>query len=337
MSLVFQRNVPLKALNTFGFDSIAERFVRLESVDDIHALHASLDENPSPLLLIGGGSNLVLGRQVPGVVAQVAIAGIECEELDGDRVRVTLGAGEEWHSSIESLLRQGIYGLENMALIPGCVGAAPVQNIGAYGVEVKDRIEAVEVYDWQQRRCFWLKNADCEFAYRDSVFKRHYDRYLITRVRFLLSRVAECVVTYKPLRDAIETGLEVSPQAIFDAVCRIRREKLPDPVVLGNAGSFFKNPVVSMSQYETLKAKCPNIVAYAEGDGFKLAAGWMIDQRGWKGFRQEGVGVHEHQALVLVNYGEGDRRQIEALAGMISEDIQVHFGVQLEIEPRFYP
>ncbi|GGC03011.1 UDP-N-acetylenolpyruvoylglucosamine reductase [Marinobacterium zhoushanense] len=337
MSLLFFSDHPLRGLNTFGFEAYAQCFTRIESKDDVISLHQYLDEHRVPLLLIGGGSNLVLGPKVPGIVAQVLIAEMALEELAADRVRVTLGAGEAWHASIERLLDQGIYGLENLALIPGCVGAAPVQNIGAYGVEVKDRIEAVEVYDWQQRRFYWLDNAECRFAYRDSIFKHHADRYLITRVRFLLSRLPNCVLSYKPLREAIEPGREHNPRAIFNAVCRIRRAKLPDPDLLGNAGSFFKNPIVSAAQYEALKQKYPDMVAYPEGSAFKLAAGWLIDRRGWKGYRRDGVGVHEHQALVLVNHGDGCRQQIETLAQQIRNDVMEQFGVQLEVEPRFYP
>lgn len=337
MSLQFYSDYPLGRLNTFGFESCAQCFTRLETADDVISLHRYVDEHRLPLLLIGGGSNLILGPKVPGVVAQVAIAGMELEELADDAVRVTLGAGENWHRSIERLLEQGVYGLENLALIPGCAGAAPVQNIGAYGVEVKDRLEAVEVYDWQQRRFYWLDNAECRFAYRDSIFKHETDRYLITRVRFLLSRQPDCVLSYKPLRDAIEPGQEGNPRAIFDAVCRIRRAKLPDPALLGNAGSFFKNPIVTAAQYQALRQRYPDMVAYPEGEEFKLAAGWLIDRQGWKGYRQDGVGVHEHQALVLVNYGEGNRQQIELLAERIRSDVLEQYGVQLEVEPRFYP
>lgn len=342
MSLTFHHDYPLKDLNTFGIESYADCYVRLESRNDITELHHYLQAHGLPLLLIGGGSNLVLDERVPGIVARVALEREEVEELGGDpvgddRVRVTLGAGKNWHRSIEHLLAQGIFGLENLALIPGCVGAAPVQNIGAYGVEVRDRIEAVEVYDWRQKSFYWIDNVDCGFGYRDSLFKRDYDRYLITAVRFLLSRTARPVLTYKPLKEVVECGRENDPRAIFDAVCRIRRSKLPDPAKLGNAGSFFKNPIVSARHHADLKRKYPDLVAYLEGDRYKLAAGWLIDSLGWKGHRQGQVGVHEHQALVLVNYGGGNRRQIEALAGKISADVRHHFGVQLEVEPRYYP
>ncbi|WP_432695360.1 UDP-N-acetylmuramate dehydrogenase [Marinobacterium sp. YM272] len=338
MTLHFQSRFSLKALNTLGFDAVAERFVRVRSIDELLELRDEVKRSSSPLLILGGGSNLVLADAVPGIVAQLAIEGRAFEALDAESVRVTVGGGENWHELVRSSLGQGLYGLENLALIPGSVGAAPVQNIGAYGVEVKDLIEAVEVYDWAEDRVYWLDNRSCDFAYRDSRFKRESGRYLITRVRFLLSRQPHTVTSYAPLREVLSPQQREQPEAVFDAVCRIRSEKLPDPRELGNAGSFFKNPVVSAEDHRRLKSAYPSLVSFPEGEGrFKLAAGWLIDQLGWKGRRMQNVGVHAKQALVLVNYGGGDRGQLEKLANAIQRDVLDAYGVELEPEPRFYP
>ncbi len=336
MSLRWQSHYPLQALNSFGFAAEAERYTELRDLDDVAALRLWLQAHPQPMLLLGGGSNLVLADKVPGVVARVALPGLEIQE-QGDTTLVTLGAGEEWHASVARLMALGIYGLENLALIPGCVGAVPVQNVGAYGVEVKDRIDAVQVFEWDSARTLWLSNEQCRFGYRDSLFKRTPERYLITAVRFRLSRVAEPVLEYAALRAQFDDDEEVGPQQIFDAVCRIRRSKLPDPARLGNAGSFFKNPLVSEAQYQRLRHSWPDLVSYPDAAGRKLAAGWLIDRCGWKGRRWRQVGVHEQQALVLVNLGAGDRAQLEELAEQIRADVQQRFGVMLEIEPRFYP
>lgn len=338
MSLEYQQDYSLESLNSFGFPSRAEHYVEICSLDQVRALHRDLRRRPQSLLWLGGGSNLVLAPRVPGIVARVRLCGHELQPLAGDdQVRVTLGAGENWHASIEWLLSEGLFGLENLALIPGSVGAAPVQNIGAYGVEVGDRIEAVEVFDWRSGERRWLSRAECRFGYRDSCFKRHPGRYLITRVRLLLSRTPAPTVTYAPLRQQLTPEQAADPRAVFDAVCRIRRSKLPDPAQTGNAGSFFKNPVVSAAHYRTLLRRFPDLVAYPAGDQYKLAAGWLIDRLGWKGYRCSGVGVHERQALVLVNHGGGDQSRIEALARRIRLAVQETFGVELEVEPNFYP
>ncbi len=337
MSLEFHQRYSLRQMNTLGFEAVAERFVRIQTRDQLTELHEELKRSGDPLLLLGGGSNLVLSAWIPGVVAQLDISGCEVKSASDNGVRVTLGGGENWHLAVSRLLQEGIYGLENLALIPGSVGAAPVQNIGAYGVEVKDRIEAVEVYDWVEERVYWLDNRDCEFGYRDSRFKREAGRYLILRVRFLLSRTAHTQTSYAPLRDSLSADKQKDPRAVFEAVCDIRRQKLPDPEKIGNAGSFFKNPIVSVDVYERLKAAYPDMVAYPDPAGFKLAAGWLIDRCGWKGRRLGDVGVHDRQALVLVNLGSGDRAQLEQLAAAIQSDVLETYGVALEPEPRFYP
>ncbi|PSL15140.1 UDP-N-acetylmuramate dehydrogenase [Marinobacterium halophilum] len=336
--LQFKNHVPLSEHNTFGFDVEAEQLVTITEPGQLVELQEWLERNPQPLLVLGGGSNLVLSADIPGVVARMAIRRWDVA-FKGDEVSVWVGAGENWHETVERTLFEGFYGLENLALIPGTVGAAPVQNIGAYGVEIKDRLGRVEVFDRQNRVLKLLDNADCLFAYRDSLFKSgEPDRYIITAVEFRLSRVAGVQVGYAALDAAIEKDGPVTPRQVFDAVCRVRRQKLPSPEVLGNAGSFFKNPLVSVEQGLVLKAQEPDLVAYPDvGGGYKLAAGWLIDRCGLKGYRQGNVGTYPEQALVVVNWGRGNRTEVEQLADYIQQQVMARFGVWLEPEPRFYP
>lgn len=331
----WQQEVSLKTLNTFGFESVAQRFVELKSNDDVIAVAQEVEECPQPLLILGGGSNLILAPRIPGVVAKMAMTGREVDQVSDDEVLVTFGAGENWHQVVAWLLENGFFGAENLALIPGVVGSAPVQNIGAYGVEIKDLLESVEAYDREYGEFVRLDKAECEFDYRDSRFKRVPERYIITRVQLRLSRVPTLKLDYAGLRSAVsETP---TPQEVFDAVCRIRREKLPDPAVLGNAGSFFKNPVIDEQRFEALKLQFPDLVSYPDKDGVKLAAGWLIDRAGFKGVRRDGVGIHDRQALVLINTGTGTMGELARLAGEVQRAIKQMFGITLEPEPRFYP
>ncbi|MFZ6048829.1 UDP-N-acetylmuramate dehydrogenase [Pseudomonas sp. CR3202] len=336
MSLVLQENLSLKPYNTFGVDVKARLFA--EAHDDVQvreALALAADRS-LPLLVIGGGSNLLLTRDVEALVLRMASRGIRLLADDGEKVVLEAEAGEPWHPLVLWTLEQGLGGLENLSLIPGTVGAAPMQNIGAYGVELKDVFAGLTALDRQtgELREFGLE--DCQFAYRDSLFKREAGRWLILRVRFNLSRAAQLHLDYGPVRQRLrDEGIETpTPKDVSRAVCAIRSEKLPDPMELGNAGSFFKNPLVSGEQAERLKAAHPDLVAYPQGDGLvKLAAGWLIERAGWKGFRDGDAGVHRLQALVLVNYGAATGSQLHALAQRIRADIVAKFGVELEMEP----
>ena len=336
-----QHNVDLTKYNTFAFKAVAERFVRIAAIEQVPLVCEYCRENGLPLLLLGGGSNLVLGERLPGVVAQIALTGWRAVQGADGKVDIAVGAGELWQDIVERAMCAGYYGLENMALIPGTVGAAPVQNIGAYGAELKDHVSCVEVYDRETCRFGRLTNAECAFGYRDSIFKSKCpDRYIITAVHFALATTPQVHIAYAALQQKCEHLAgegDITPHIVYEAVCQLRQQKLPDPEVLGSAGSFFKNPVISATQYEQLKSEFPNLSAYPDAHGYKLAAGWLIEQCGWKGRRQENVGVYEKQALVLVNYGGGDRSQIVRLAGAIQESVYNRFGVRLEPEPRFYP
>ncbi|MBW0237368.1 MULTISPECIES: UDP-N-acetylmuramate dehydrogenase [Pseudomonas] len=339
MSLQLQINASLKPFNSFGVDVRASLFAQARSDADVHEALLCAAEQKLPLLVIGGGSNLLLTGDVQALVLQMASRGIRLLEDDGERVVVEAEAGEVWHAFVLWTLEQGLSGLENLSLIPGTVGAAPMQNIGAYGVEIKDVFAGLTALDRQTGELREFELAECNFGYRDSVFKQHPGRWLILRVRFALSRAAHLHLEYGPVRQRLsEQGVE-HPTAsdVSRAISSIRSEKLPDPAVLGNAGSFFKNPVVPALLAAELKLAYPGLVGYPQPDGqVKLAAGWLIETAGWKGFREADAGVHRLQSLVLVNYGSATGEQLLALAHRIQIDIEQRFGVQLEMEPNVY-
>lgn len=336
MSLQVQEWVSLKPFNTFGVEVRAQLFADAHNEQDVRAALAAAAQRELPLLVIGGGSNLLLTRDVEALVLRMASRGIRILDEDGDRVVVEVEAGEPWHPFVLWSLQQGLAGLENLSLIPGTVGAAPMQNIGAYGVELKDVFVGLTALDRQTGELRDFSLLACAFAYRDSVFKREAGRWLILRVRFALSRASELHLDYGPVRQRLaELGIS-APTAtdVSQAICTIRSEKLPDPTELGNAGSFFKNPLVAPELAERLRVEHSDLVAYPQVDGqIKLAAGWLIERAGWKGFRDGDAGVHRSQALVLVNYGAATGRQLLGLAQRIQADVLARYGVSLEIEP----
>ncbi|MDQ8035999.1 MAG: UDP-N-acetylmuramate dehydrogenase [Pedobacter sp.] len=330
---------PLDGLNTFGLPASARFFAAPDSEAGLQSLLASEMARDFPLMILGGGSNVILAGDFPGLVIQPAMKGIRCLEATAQDYLVEAAAGEVWHDFVQYALAQGWYGLENLSLIPGSVGASPIQNIGAYGVEITDffdSLTAVEVASGKQRE---FTHAECRFAYRDSVFKQELaDRYIITRVRFRLQRMPAVKIAYGDIQKELsERGIEnPSPQQVADAVIAIRQRKLPSPADIGNAGSFFKNPVVSLEKCRQLQQQYPALVAYPQGADMKLAAGWLIDQAGWKGRRMGPVGSYEKQALVLVNHGGATGHDVLALAQAIQADVLQRFGVELEMEPRVY-
>jgi len=339
MSLQVQPQVSLKPFNSFGVDVRAQLFAEAHSDADVREALAYATAHDMPLLVIGGGSNLLLTADIAALVLRMATRGIRVTSDDGNRVVIEAEAGEPWHPFVQHTLAQGFSGLENLSLIPGTVGAAPMQNIGAYGVEIKDVFAGLTALDRQtgELRDFTLE--ECNFAYRDSLFKQQPGRWLILRVRFALDRIAHLHLEYGPVRQRLtEQGIEQpTPTDVSRAICSIRSEKLPDPAVLGNAGSFFKNPLVSAAIVAKIKEQHPDVVAYAQPNGqMKLAAGWLIERAGWKGFREADVGVHKLQALVLVNYGAATGLQLLDLAQRIQKDIAERFNVDLEMEPNRY-
>ncbi|MDA7087815.1 UDP-N-acetylmuramate dehydrogenase [Pseudomonas sp. SA3-5] len=336
MSLCVQSLVSLKAYNSFAVDVAAREFVEACDDDQVREALACAQRQQLPVLLLGGGSNMLFTADVEALVLRMASRGIRVLQDDGERVLVEAEAGEPWHPFVQWTLQQGLVGLENLSLIPGTVGAAPMQNIGAYGVELKDVFAGLTALDRRsgQVREFFLD--ECAFAYRDSLFKREAGRWVILRVRFALSRTAGLHLDYGPLRQRLAEQGMVVPTAVdvSQAICAIRSEKLPDPAILGNAGSFFKNPLVSVELAQRLSVEHADLVAYPQADGrVKLAAGWLIERAGWKGFREGDAGVHRLQALVLVNYGQATGKQLLTLARRIQADVFQRFAVDLEIEP----
>lgn len=330
------REASLHELNTLALPGRAEYFCRVDSGAELKLALAYANRHRLPVTVLGGGSNVVLAGDVAGLVIQIGIRGIEVVAERDDSVDIAIGAGENWHDLVTHCLARGWYGLENLALIPGSVGAAPVQNIGAYGVELRQFLVALEALTIDSVDTRLLDRESCGFGYRDSIFKgAARDRYVITAVTLRLSRIPRVVLDYPSLRQALAGAKQITPEQVYEAVCRLRRERLPDPAQLPNAGSFFKNPVVSAEFAEVLAARFPGLVEFPQADGrVKLAAGWLIDHAGWKGASRAGAGVHTEQALVLVNRGHCDGRALLALAGEIQADIRQRFGVQLELEPR---
>ncbi len=336
-SLVIERGASLRAFNTFGLPASAQTLVRITSEADAKKVVNDPELGRAPKFILGGGSNLVLTQDVDLCVLKIEIKGRRLLETREDAWIVEVGAGESWHDTVQWCLEQGLPGLENMALIPGTVGAAPVQNIGAYGVELKDRFESLDAVDMITGRTVTLDAAQCHFGYRDSVFKQRLGgKSVITKVRLRLRRPWQPVLGYMELERKIAETANIHPDArqIFDWVCEVRRAKLPDPAVIGNAGSFFKNPVVSAEQCRDIIGRDPEIVHYPMDDGtFKLAAGWLIDACGWKGKSIGRAGVYERQALVLVNRGGASGAEVVTLARAIQESVYGRFGIRLEPEP----
>ncbi len=332
-----ESGVSLKPYNTFGLPAVAQTLVRIHGDADVRRIVDHPDFGRAPKFILGGGSNIVLTRDMPQLVLKVEVRGMRLVETRDDAWIVEAGAGESWHEFVAWTLARGWPGLENLALIPGTVGAAPVQNIGAYGLELKDRFEALDAVDLVTGRSVTLGASICAFGYRDSVFKHSLaGRSVITRVRLRLPRPWRPVLGYLELERRMAQHAVAAPSArqVFDWVCDIRRAKLPDPQRVGNAGSFFKNPVVTPEQCRDIIGRDPAIVHYPMPDGsVKLAAGWLIDACGWKGKSIGRAGVYEKQALVLVNRGGAIGAEVMTLARAIQESVYGRFGIRLEPEP----
>ena len=329
----------LRHLNTFGIEASARAYVRISEIAQLKAVLADPQLAALPRLVLGGGSNLLLTGDFDGLVLHIALAGREVLGPSGDRVLVRGAAGENWHGFVQFTLQAGLGGLENLSLIPGTLGAAPIQNIGAYGTELKDVFHSVDVVDLASGAPRTLDAAACRFAYRDSVFKHAEGaQWVVTSVTLALPHAWQPNLRYAELAKAVEAaGLaSPTPTQISDLVIGIRQRKLPDPAVIGNAGSFFKNPVVDAEHCARLLAAHPDLVHHVQPDGSeKLAAGWLIDRCGWKGRSLGAAGVYEKQALVLVNRGGARGEDVVRLAQAIQADVRDKFGVGLEPEPVF--
>jgi UDP-N-acetylmuramate dehydrogenase len=337
MNIDIQRNVDLQGLNTLAIAARAENYVAVTTIDELRQALQRANSHQWPVLLLGGGSNVVLPEYVRGLTIRIALEGIQLAKKEGDAVWITAGAGVVWHSLVQYALQHGYYGLENLSLIPGTVGAAPLQNIGAYGIELDTVFDNLQAIDRHSLHDVTLYREQCEFAYRHSIFKgdaRH--RFVITAVTFKLSTIPSINIRYPALAEAVAhiPAAQLTPQMISDTVCAVRRQKLPDPALVPNVGSFFKNPIVDKSFADDLKLREPQLVTYPVAvNSVKIAAGWLVDRAGWRGYLSGGVGVHSQQALVLINPGRCSSEKILALAAEIQRDVEKKFNVVLEIEP----
>jgi UDP-N-acetylmuramate dehydrogenase len=330
-----QENVSLRSLNTFGIEARARRLLTLSSHEDLEQTARETDVFRTEHLILGGGSNVLFTRDYPGTVVLNRLPGISVEAEDEDAVWIKAGAGVVWHELVMFAVERGLGGIENMALIPGLCGAAPMQNIGAYGAEIKDVLTRVEAFHPGDLASVSFTNQECRFGYRESIFKREAKgRFVITSITLRLSKRPQLNTSYGTIAAELD-AMNIHEPTVADvsqAVIRIRQSKLPDPAVLGNAGSFFKNPVVSPETAAHLRQLIPDLVEYPAAGGVKLAAGQLIEKAGWKGRKVGQCGVHERQALVLVNHGGATGEEIFTLSEAIPRDIREKFGVELERE-----
>lgn len=328
-------NSSLQNLHSFGCNEKANYFAKIDSIEAIEKSIQWAKEKNMPYLILGSGSNILFTKTFDGLVLKMEIMGIKKLKETASEVYLEVGAGENWHHFVIYCVQKGWGGVENLSLIPGTVGAAPIQNIGAYGVEAKDSIESVTAYDTQSAQFITLQNSDCAFAYRTSLFKNEKDRYIISSVQFVLQKQPIFRTEYGAIKEVLhqKNNKQPSVEAISNAVIQIRSEKLPDPKKLGNAGSFFKNPTITKDLFEVLIAKFPKIIAYPiTDDTYKIAAGWLIEACGWKGIQKGSVGCYEKQSLVIVHYNNGPGIEILNFSEEIIQSVLAKFEILLERE-----
>ena len=337
--MIVQKDVQLKPYNTFGIEATAKYFVEVSSIEQLKEILQNPDYQSIKRLILGGGSNMLLTKDFDGLVIKISIKGMEVVKETEENIWIKAGAGVVWHDLVMHCVDQNYAGIENLSLIPGTVGAAPMQNIGAYGIEIKEVFEELEALEIETGEIRTFDKATCNFGYRESIFKHEAKgKYIILNVTFKLSKNPTFHLEYGAIRDTLaEMGvLELGIRAISDAVIHIRQSKLPNPAEIGNAGSFFKNPEIPNTQFEALKAQFPTIPSYPVNETTtKVPAGWLIEQAGWKGQRFGNVGVHAKQALVLVNYGGGKGEEIKDLSQKIQASVKEKFGIQLSAEVNF--
>ena len=337
-NMKIQENISLKPYNTFGIDKKAKFFTQISSESEVIEALKHANKQNTPLIILGGGSNILLTDDLNALVIKIEIKGIRLiKESDGE-VFVEVGAGENWHEFVLHCIEKNWAGVENLSLIPGTVGASPMQNIGAYGIEIKEVFEGLYAVNRETLDREYFSWNDCKFGYRESVFKNTLKgKYVITKVVFKLKKQPTFHTEYGAISQTLDEMniKDLSIQAVSDAVIKIRQSKLPDPKVIGNAGSFFKNPTISIPHFERLKTENPTIPGFPNEEGIKVPAAWLIEQAGWKGFTQGNIGVHKLQPLVLVNYGGGDGREIAELSKKIQESVKEKFNVELHAEVNF--
>lgn len=333
-------NISLRPYNTFGIDAKARYFASFDSIDNLEELLQTKAAAAGKKLILGGGSNILLTHDFDGLVLKNEIGGIEVVNEDNEHIYVKAGAGVNWHQLVMFCVENGFAGMENLSLIPGNVGASPMQNIGAYGVEIKDVFHELEAYELNEAVVRNFTSEDCAFGYRESVFKHRYKgQFVITSVTYRLNKRPVFHTSYGAIQQELEDlGVkDLSIKAISQAVINIRRSKLPDPNVVGNAGSFFKNPVVPKTLFLSLQAAFPSIPFFPfSDDSVKVPAGWLIEQCGWKGFRKGDAGCYPKQALVLVNYGNANGKEIFDLSEEIVQSVKEKFGIELEREVNIF-
>ncbi|MEO7265834.1 MAG: UDP-N-acetylmuramate dehydrogenase [Ferruginibacter sp.] len=328
--------VSLKPFNTFGINAFAKYFAEFNNAESLGELLSSEIATTEKLFILGGGSNILFTKNFDGLVLKNDIKGILKIDEDESHVYIKAGAGESWHGFVEYCLANNYAGIENLSLIPGSTGASPMQNIGAYGVELKDIFHCLDAFHIKDKTIVAFDNKSCEFGYRDSVFKNKYKgQFIITSVTYRLNKIPSLNISYGAIKQELDkmNVQNISIQQIANAVINIRRSKLPDPTEIGNAGSFFKNPVVDATTFKLLQQSFPGIIGHnVYGENVKLAAGWLIESCGWKGYRKGDAGCHEKQALVLVNYGNASGDEILALSEKIMQSVKQKFNVSLERE-----
>jgi len=330
-----QAQVQLKNLNTLNLNAIASHYVQINHPDEVIAALAFAEQQHLNVLVLSGGSNVLLPQQVQALVMHLNIQGIEVLSEDENTITVKVGAGQVWHDFVLYSTQQQWFGLQNLALIPGLVGASPVQNIGAYGVEAGEFIESVQVYDRELKQFDSISAQDCHFAYRHSIFKDHPNRYIIVSVTFKLLKQAELKLNYGDLKQAV--GDTLTAENLQNQVIQIRQSKLPDPKEFPNVGSFFKNPILAQVEFDKITQQFPNIPHYPQANSsVKVAAGWLIDQAGWKGKQLGSVGMFHKQALVLVNYAEATLADVQNTYQAVQSDVKQKFSILLEPEPVLY-
>ncbi|RYY79079.1 MAG: UDP-N-acetylmuramate dehydrogenase [Moraxellaceae bacterium] len=330
--LQFEPNASLKPFNTLGLHSRARYLASVTTEADLVAVLQSVTAQRLPVFVLSGGSNVLLSECIDALVIRPLLRGIRLVSEDSQQVLVEVMAGEEWHPFVQYALAQGWYGLENLSLIPGYVGASPIQNIGAYGVEVSQCIHHIKAWHLPTGRWHILQPEQCQFGYRDSIFKQQASDWIISRVIFCLNKQPQLCINYGDVRE--QAGLKPTPQSVAKAIIQIRQAKLPDPKKIANVGSFFKNPVIDLAHYEQLKQDYPALSAYPQPNGqVKVAAGWLIDQSGWKGKRIGSVGMYDKQALVLVNYHIASLADVQQVSQAVQDSVLQKFAIQLEQEP----